>query len=437
VSSGKTLLAISQEIASEWPSLCFLLDDFHLNIGRLIAGGSEGRYFTATGREGNNTMFSASFLKGTTLSNDKDYFLLTEFRFLLKSMAFTSYAELSDSFARSDLKYGGDSSSSSGASPLWTKRLVDREQTAKRWTFLQDLHQRLEAWSAQMLERARSANGWRPRVLRLAEIYKLSPTETELFNLLVVLQGTQTPTARLQMIEDDAARRAALCARLCNMNEIDVDDFQNESRKHVGDGTLIVEESDYVGCKTMRLSAIGVRILLGRTLTDEQKLKVSQTELERLLDEEAGHAVKGGADGSDSASNNTDSGSESPSLKRPRVNLEISNGKVQFQEAGATAASPVAGLEATTTSLSSEPPLKTIMEGISQQTKNPGDAKQQQSSSSRFLSTCCHHWCCDFGRLTFGAPAIYGRLPSFCPVLYSACLSCRPCWCCFLSAHTH
>jgi hypothetical protein len=180
------------------------------------------------------TLFSTPFLKGTSLSNDRDFFLLCEFRVLIKCMASVTYTELSESFRRSDLKY--DRSSSQGtakktkhnnpnkgagaSSAEWATRTFDREQTAQKWTFLRTLHQKLEAWSNQLLALAKSAppgggggSGWSPRVLRLSSIYGLSPAETELFILLVVLQGIQTPTARLQLTEDDAARRSALCAR--------------------------------------------------------------------------------------------------------------------------------------------------------------------------------------------------------------------------------
>ncbi len=170
------------------------------------------------------TLFSTPFLKGSSLSNDRDFFLLSEFRVLIKCMASSTYTELSESFRRSDLKYDRShgtpktkpNSKGGGASSAeWATRTLDREQTAQKWTFLRALHEKLEAWSNQLLALAKTAQGggWSPRVLRLSNIYGLSTAETELFVLLVVLQGNQTPTARLQLTEDDAARRSALCAR--------------------------------------------------------------------------------------------------------------------------------------------------------------------------------------------------------------------------------
>lgn len=196
------------------------MDDFRLD--KPLDGTSSG------------TLFSTPFLKGNSLSNDRDFFLLCEFRVLIKCMASVTYTELSESFRRSDLKYDYSHSHGGGGTPKtkhnpkaakggagasfsaeWATRTVDRKQMAQKWTFLRALHQKLEAWSNQLLATSAplGGGGWSPRVLRLSNIYGLSPAETELFILLVVLQGNQTMTARLQLTEDDASRRSALCAR--------------------------------------------------------------------------------------------------------------------------------------------------------------------------------------------------------------------------------
>jgi hypothetical protein len=143
-------------------------------------------------------------------------------------------------------------------------------------------------------------------------------------------------------------------------------------RKHVGDGTLVVEETDYIGCKVMRLSAIAVKILLGRTLTSEQKLKVSQTELERLLDEEESGSASSNVEEdlgtnaqqwSDSESAST---SESPPSKRPRRPKAEDTGTAH---ATTTAASPGPIPASSSSSPGPEFPLKGLMDGILQEKK--------------------------------------------------------------------
>lgn len=120
-----------------------------------------------------------------------------------------------------------------------------------------------------------------PRVFRLAHIYKLTEQEADLFQLLVVLQGCQSNAVRCQMIEEDAQRKMTSCQRLAGISEIDVVEFHDDQREHVREGTVIVDEENY--CTALSLSNICVRVLLGRTLSSNQVLKLSQTALEDLL----------------------------------------------------------------------------------------------------------------------------------------------------------
>jgi hypothetical protein len=148
-------------------------------------------------------------------------------------------------------------------------------------------------------------------------------------------------------------------------------------RKHVGDGTLVVEETDFIGCKVMRLSAIAVRVLLGRTLTSEQKLKVSQTELERLLDEEVSGSASSnnveedlGTNAQQWSDSESASTSESPPSKRPRLPKEEERlpkeENTGTAHATTTAASTLTGPIPASSSPGSEFPLKGLMDGILQ-----------------------------------------------------------------------
>lgn len=123
-----------------------------------------------------------------------------------------------------------------------------------------------------------------PRVFRLAQTYKLSEQETDLLQLLVVLQGCQSTAVRCQMIEEDAQRKMTACQRLAGISEIDVVEFYDDQREHVREGTVLVDEENY--CTALSLSNISVRVLLGRALSSNQALKLSQTALEDLLKDE-------------------------------------------------------------------------------------------------------------------------------------------------------
>lgn len=147
---------------------------------------------------------------------------------------------------------------------------------------------RLKAYVAKLgyfrLKATADRGGRLPRVFRLAQMYQLSEQETDLLQLLVVLQGCQSNAVRCQMIEEDAQRKMTACQRLAGISEIDVVEFYDDQREHVREGTVLVDEENY--CTALSLSNICVRVLLGRALSSNQVLKLSQTALEDLLKDE-------------------------------------------------------------------------------------------------------------------------------------------------------
>lgn len=158
---------------------------------------------------------------------------------------------------------------------------VDMQQ---RVEFLNDLKKYVVDLGKLRLQATTAVGKPLPRVFRLAQRYQLTDQETELLQLLVVLQGCQSNAVRCQMIEEDAQRKMTSCQRLACISEIDVAEFYDDQREHVKEGTLIVDEENY--CTALSLSNICVRVLLGRPLSSNQVLKLSQTALEDLLKDE-------------------------------------------------------------------------------------------------------------------------------------------------------
>ncbi|DAZ96137.1 TPA: hypothetical protein N0F65_008716 [Lagenidium giganteum] len=215
------------------------------------------------------------------LNNDAEWFWLVELKYLVTFLHEMAFMEFSMSVTKPDSITVGDKN------PEQRKLkeiLSHRDNMQERVEFLARLKQYIVDVGTARLA-ATEADGKRPpRVFRLAKIYNLTDLETDLFQLLVVLQGCQSNAVRCQMIEEDAQRKMLACQRLAGIPEIDIVEFYDDQREHVKEGTLLVDEENY--CATLNLSNICVRVLLGRQLSSNQVLKLSQTALEDLLKEE-------------------------------------------------------------------------------------------------------------------------------------------------------
>jgi SpoVK/Ycf46/Vps4 family AAA+-type ATPase len=159
--------------------------------------------------------------------------------------------------------------------------LSHRQDMEERVNFLARMRTYVDELATCRLEATKQAGKRLPRVFRLAEMYKLSTGETTLLQLLVVMQGCQSNAVRCQILDEDSQRRVMTCQRLSGLSEVDIAEFRDDEREHVKEGTLVVDEETY--CTSLSLSNICVRVLLGRHLTSNQALKVSQTALEELL----------------------------------------------------------------------------------------------------------------------------------------------------------
>ncbi|GLE02341.1 hypothetical protein PINS_up018267 [Pythium insidiosum] len=207
--------------------------------------------------------------------NDAAWFWFVEMRFLIIFLYEMAFMEFSMSVTKPD----SITLAATDAQPKQT--LAHRDDMQERVAFLERLRRFVTELGRARLQATTASGGRTPRVFRLAAMYQLSARETELFQLLVVLQGCQSNAVRCQMIEEDALRKMMSCQRLAGISEIDVAEFYDDQREHVKEGTLMVDEENY--CTVLNLSNICVRVLLGRELTSNQVLKLSQTALEELL----------------------------------------------------------------------------------------------------------------------------------------------------------
>lgn len=213
------------------------------------------------------------------VESDADWFWFVEMKSLIVFLYEMAFMEFSLSVTKPDSitqDVAGDKSAKS--------TVTHRDEMQQRVEFLARLKRYVLDLGKCRLEATEKAGKRLPRVFRLAKMYNFTEQETELFQVLAVMQGCQSNAVRCQMLEEDSTRKMSSCQRLASISEIDVVEFYDDEREHVKEGTLVVDEENY--STALSLSNICVRVLLGRHLSSNQVLKLSQTALEELLKEE-------------------------------------------------------------------------------------------------------------------------------------------------------
>ncbi|RHZ08155.1 hypothetical protein DYB31_011514 [Aphanomyces astaci] len=209
----------------------------------------------------------------TPISSDQGWFWFMEMKFLITFLQQMSYMELALSSTKPD------SLTHFAANQAQKNRVhqCDRDEMIARLNFMERLHAYVSCVGVARL----AITSPLPRVHRLATQYDLTAKELDLFQLMVIFQGCQSTTVRSQLIEEDVNRKMMMFQRLACISEIDLEEFVDDTRVHVKEGTVIAEPDNYT--TVLSLSSICVRVCLGRTLTPNHMLKVSQTALEDLL----------------------------------------------------------------------------------------------------------------------------------------------------------
>ena len=131
------------------------------------------------------------------VENDASWFWFVEMKFLIGFLYEMAFVEFSVSVTKPD-----SITTEAGSGSRHVKEtLSHRDNMQARVAFLGLLKRYVGELAQQRLAATQAAGKLLPRVFRLAKMYTLTPQETELFQLLVVLQGCQSSAVRCQMIE--------------------------------------------------------------------------------------------------------------------------------------------------------------------------------------------------------------------------------------------
>ncbi|XP_057858143.2 uncharacterized protein LOC131067212 isoform X1 [Cryptomeria japonica] len=154
-----------------------------------------------------------------------------------------------------------------------------RARLKEALSFVQELLEKIEIKSQNRI--LATEPGSIPIVLSLAQRYKLSANETDLFQLLFVRGASKstlvrTSTAAIIGGKDDKE----MVINLCGMSFMDLQDFLHDKRTHISEGIII--QDDYDGKLIMSNDAISALLL--RPLKTEQRLKLNKTELLNILE---------------------------------------------------------------------------------------------------------------------------------------------------------
>lgn len=238
--------------------------------------------------------FSDVFVDGASprrLVGDGDYMRLTELRFLLKNARELSAIQLYQSYSRPDTRTEDSESKTSIAA-------VDRRRLQTRIAMLDRL---ISDIRASVVDNFGSTD-LPPRMLRLCQSYEFSEREVDLFQLIVVVQGSQNNHILNALIDEDYLRRITGFQRVCGLAEVDVEIFCDAERQHIKEGVVLVDEENGAHFN-LRCPRTVVQLLYGRQVPAEDLLKISQTSLEIVMTEESQRTSRG----------------KSPSRKRSRT----------------------------------------------------------------------------------------------------------------------
>jgi hypothetical protein len=206
---------------------------------------------------------------------DQSWLWHCELVFFIRSLRSQSFSDLGDSCMT---KMADESKSFH----------LDRAFLAKRVKLLDRLLAAVERLGEARLRNHEGSMGpnRKPRVVRLAERYKMADNETRVLQLLVVMQGTQSQAIRNHIAPENGSGCTFTLMKLAAIAEIDLQEFYEDSRQHVKEGLVIVDEE--LTPPPVKLSPITIKVLLGRTLTVSDTFKLSKTQLENLLASEEG-----------------------------------------------------------------------------------------------------------------------------------------------------
>lgn len=131
-----------------------------------------------------------------------------------------------------------------------------------------------------------------PRIIRLCERFQFNETEKNIFHLMVVVQGSSNAHVLNALVEEDYLRRMIGFQRLARVSDVGIDLFCDSTRLHIKEGVVLADEEHGTNFN-LRCPRTVVLLLYGLEACEEDLLKVSQTSLEEILEEEPAETTQG------------------------------------------------------------------------------------------------------------------------------------------------
>ena len=125
-----------------------------------------------------------------------------------------------------------------------------------------------------------------PRIIRLCEKYQFNEAETDIFHLMVTVQGSVNHHVLNTLLEEDYLKRITGFQRICGMSEVGIEIFCDPDRCHIKEGIVLVEEDNGTHFN-LRTPRTVVQLMYGRSVKSDDLLKIAQTAVEDILNNEA------------------------------------------------------------------------------------------------------------------------------------------------------
>lgn len=225
----------------------------------------------------------------TPLNSDEEYMSLTELKFLLMNIHELLDQQLYQSYSRSDAMTVEEKTEKSEkkSSNTVNKNIIDRKNLIERKNDVLKKINELKAFCLARVEATKvDAVKVLPRIIRLCEKYQFNESETDIFHLMVTVQGSVNHHVLNTLLEEDYLKRITGFQRICGMSEVGIEIFCDPDRCHIKEGIVLVEEDNGTHFN-LRTPRTVVQLMYGRSVKSDDLLKIAQTAVEDILNNEA------------------------------------------------------------------------------------------------------------------------------------------------------
>jgi len=207
--------------------------------------------------------------------NESAWWWHVEVRFVLRSFAHRLQDSIESVALRAEsLSTGVGGTAGNGAENVSCRGTEHLE----RFRLLSELVEAFERVTPRRLE----ACDRLPKSVLVEKRYGLSVSEAEMLRLLVIEDSARSRTLRNYFAKNDD--HLTMVCGLCAVTKLDTINFMQEKRQHITEGIVVIKDSAYGDNREPSMSVESIHALLGRELTVEQRLKLSSTVIEAVLD---------------------------------------------------------------------------------------------------------------------------------------------------------